>query len=542
MDGYSAPSLADWNADGWDDLIVGERTSSGQGKVRVYLNREGETEPIFDTYVYAKVGTADLSVAGSSTFGVSARFVDWDGDDLPDLVLGLADGTVRVALNNGTEEEPRFAAPQPVQLGAAGAKANIDVGDGATVDVADYNDDWLLDLIVGAQDGRVHVFLNTADSGTPEFLSDSLVKDGTANLSVPGGRSSVSVYDLDEDGLPDLLSGNANGQLVFYANFGTYEQPEFAGYELVRAAGSVIDLPDTARSQPFATDYDGDGYTDLLVGASDGLVRRYRVPSEVDDPTGVPGQPFTFGFVVDGGSAQNPWVNPAHPLDVNQDGRITPLDALVVINYLNDHGSGSLPIPPVAPLTPPPFLDCSGNGDVTPLDALMVINELNAHGPSVLPEAERGEGEGGDGPRATACPATIGVCRPRRQMRGSWPPQPRCRRSMPRTARALRRSDGEPWGSWTKCSTRWPPIVSGQAAGNRCRDDACLQRIRPPCRTAPLVCGGRARRAGPDHPLGSPFRTGDVLGVGRLPDADRRRGRFQFHRLVAAAVLRTDAT
>ena len=66
---------------------------------------------------------------------------------------------------------------------------------------------------------------------------------------------------------------------------------------------------------------------------------------------------------------------------------ITPLNVLIVINYLNANGPATLPVPPTAALTPPPYLDCSGDRDVTALDALLVINDLEAHGPRALPVA-----------------------------------------------------------------------------------------------------------------------------------------------------------
>ncbi len=79
----------------------------------------------------------------------------------------------------------------------------------------------------------------------------------------------------------------------------------------------------------------------------------------------------------DFGDAAATWQNPAQTLDTNADQDISPLDALLIINYLNEVGTGPLP-PPVLPHTSPPqFLDTSGDGYVFPLDALLVINELN---------------------------------------------------------------------------------------------------------------------------------------------------------------------
>jgi VCBS repeat-containing protein len=81
------------------------------------------------------------------------------------------------------------------------------------------------------------------------------------------------------------------------------------------------------------------------------------------------------------------WQNPRLPLDVNADTFISPIDALLIINRLNDpnferdlNKSNFLP---------PPFLDVNGDELVSPLDALLVINFLNA-----ARSSGEGEGEG----------------------------------------------------------------------------------------------------------------------------------------------------
>ena len=87
------------------------------------------------------------------------------------------------------------------------------------------------------------------------------------------------------------------------------------------------------------------------------------------------------------------WQNPVNPLDVNNDGFVTPLDALLIINSLNLVGPRMLPNPALPPNTPPPFYDTNGDGSISPLDALLVINQLN--NPSIQNEGE-GEAFGGD--------------------------------------------------------------------------------------------------------------------------------------------------
>lgn len=75
------------------------------------------------------------------------------------------------------------------------------------------------------------------------------------------------------------------------------------------------------------------------------------------------------------------WHNFDNPVDVNNQDGASPLDALLVINELNDNmfsnpDTGLL----VSPATPPPYLDVNNDGFVSPLDALLVINALPSNG------------------------------------------------------------------------------------------------------------------------------------------------------------------
>jgi hypothetical protein len=93
-------------------------------------------------------------------------------------------------------------------------------------------------------------------------------------------------------------------------------------------------------------------------------------------------QPFSLVVV----AAPSPW-NAAHQwalnrFDVNADGQVTPLDALLVINEFNAVGPHSLPA--ADPGTAAPlFLDTNGDHFASPIDALLIINYLNT--------GERGE-------------------------------------------------------------------------------------------------------------------------------------------------------
>src|SRR5262249_30081216 len=69
-------------------------------------------------------------------------------------------------------------------------------------------------------------------------------------------------------------------------------------------------------------------------------------------------------------------------LDVDRDGEIAPLDALLIINDLNSRGSHAAPPLPLddsddESLSAPLNFDIDQDGLVAPIDSLLVINALN---------------------------------------------------------------------------------------------------------------------------------------------------------------------
>ena len=305
VDAYSVPAVCDWNSDSLPDLIVGEKTSDGlSGKVRVYLNAGTANAPVYGSYFYAQSNGSDLSVPASGCLGAFPRIFDWDGDGKKDLLVGQANGHIALFANTHTDADPQFGLPAYLQVGEPGAKSDINVSARATLEVVDWNNDGRYDLVVGALDGKVRVFLNQATTGPADFRGQLVVQDGSNDLVVPSGRASVSVADLNGDGRKDLLAGNTDGQLLFYANVGTDAVPAFNGYQLLSADGAAIRLTGTPRSRECVVDYNGDGILDVLVGAADGLVRLYAGQSSVNGGTpgssqGGPGTLYVYTFALD---------------------------------------------------------------------------------------------------------------------------------------------------------------------------------------------------------------------------------------------------
>ncbi len=105
----------------------------------------------------------------------------------------------------------------------------------------------------------------------------------------------------------------------------------------------------------------------------------YEVHAEAVDEVGNTGSdPSSWELAI----GDPPHQNPLNRVDVNNDGIVSPIDALLIVNYLNAHPGDGAPPPPGA--APPPYLDVSGDNVLAPLDALIVVNWLN----------QRGAGEG----------------------------------------------------------------------------------------------------------------------------------------------------
>ena len=277
VNGYSVPDYVDWNSDGRMDLIVGEGSGNDDGKIRVYLNGGTSAAPSFSDFSYVQVNGADLVTPGCGCIGTFPRVVsDWNGDGRKDLLVGLANGDANVYFNIGTNSAPTFNGGRFMWVGQVGSRVPINVGQRTSIALADWDNDGARDMLLGALDGKVRLYINEGTTAVPAFHVEAFVQAGGVDLVVPGERSSPVVTDADGDGRKDLLVGNTDGQLLLYSNRGTDAAPLFDTYTYITADGVAIDLPGSARSRPFVADWTGDGFSDVLIGAADGKVHLYQ--------------------------------------------------------------------------------------------------------------------------------------------------------------------------------------------------------------------------------------------------------------------------
>jgi hypothetical protein len=92
-----------------------------------------------------------------------------------------------------------------------------------------------------------------------------------------------------------------------------------------------------------------------------------------------------------GAAGEGEFTNPANPMDVNGDGFASPMDVLIVINYLNSFGTTDLRTSSAqgeGEGAARYYYDVNGDKVISPADALGVINHLNS-----LARGAAGEGE-----------------------------------------------------------------------------------------------------------------------------------------------------
>ncbi len=184
--------------------------------------------------------------------------MDFDNNGLLDLIVGDRNGYVnffRGQINGTLTAEPDI-------------KANgvtIDVGNNSAPFIVDWNEDGLLDLVVGHETGNVRLYLNSGNPFVHNFTTFSLIEVG--GTAVKYSRTVPHVIDLNLDGRKDVVIGEDNGAVYYLENAGTNTAPFFNTSSKLKSDGASIQWPSgQTDTTVFITDWNEDGIPDLLLG------------------------------------------------------------------------------------------------------------------------------------------------------------------------------------------------------------------------------------------------------------------------------------
>jgi hypothetical protein len=191
--------------------------------------------------------------------------VDWNSDGDADLVSGDRNGyfNVWVWRDSFFEAHTQYRKTDD---------SAIYVGYNSYPAVLDWNGDSKKDLLLGCENGQVLFWRNVGEDTWPMFTSAETLNAGGAPLYQY--RVNPFVFDLDRDGVDDLICGDGNGFVLFYRNTGTNAAPVLAAAETLRTTGG---LPVQPGGSPYGSRcwfgyWDADSLPDILLSAYDGNV------------------------------------------------------------------------------------------------------------------------------------------------------------------------------------------------------------------------------------------------------------------------------
>lgn len=244
---YSVANAGDVNGDGFDDALIGYWQNDGyDGEVFVYYGSElGLTD---------SMTLIQLSVEGSQ-FGRSVSSAgDVNGDGYSDILIGAPAFSETYLCNGGAFvfKGSSYGIDTLYSWHTAGNYDDSWRGWFSKF-AGDVNGDGFADIIVAQRD-TAYVFLSseTAISSTPDWkIGKPLVTDG---------RSVSSAGDVNGDGYSDIIFGDYN-QNRAYIHYGSASglsiTPDWQ-FTLSGAFGYSVST---------AGDINGDGYSDIIVGA-----------------------------------------------------------------------------------------------------------------------------------------------------------------------------------------------------------------------------------------------------------------------------------
>lgn len=281
---WAAAFHLDMDQDGKRDLMVSPNAPSGSENYKCsqfYKNIASDKYPSFkyqgDTFLIS-----DAIDAGSNSYPF---FYDYNRDGKPDLFVGnkgyyeASSGQyisrIMYLQNTSTIGNPSFELITDDFLGLSALRYK-----GLSIAIGDIDNDGKDDLLMGHINGTIDYIRNTAPSAaaTPFWGGTATaLKDATGVPIETNGYAVPLVYDIDADGVKDLLIGDQMGYLFYYKNGSTTAGSHsltFTNNEL----GFVKSDPEkmaSGHSTPFIGRIDNSPKEYLVMGSRSGRIFRY---------------------------------------------------------------------------------------------------------------------------------------------------------------------------------------------------------------------------------------------------------------------------
>jgi len=228
---FPASFYLDVDHDGVKDLIVGTNMAGSTDNLEsvwYYKNLGANNNPNF-SFVKKNFLQGDMIDNGKGAIPV---LVDLNNDGLKDLLVGShfryvdpssKASKIQYYQNTGSAEVPEFTFITDDWLSLSGEGYELRM----FPTFGDIDDDGQDEMILGTKDGLLHLY-ERSGPGIEDFtLSQIELKDHQGLTIDVNSFASPQLFDLNNDGLLDLIIGKRSSGISYYENIGSATSPSF---------------------------------------------------------------------------------------------------------------------------------------------------------------------------------------------------------------------------------------------------------------------------------------------------------------------------